>query len=323
MIPSFIDPAAQQVLDQIASAPKPDHPLSESERVAAVREAYAGVVQMSGEPETVASIEDRTVAGPGGAIPVRVYRPDPTLVEGPALIWLHGGSFIAGDLDTHDGPLRAIANRIGFPVIAVGWSLAPEHPYPAGLEDAFAVLQFAAHSGGMDGIDPTRLAVGGDSAGGALAAALTLLARDRGGPSIAAQILVYPNTDLTGDGSQYPSWAENDGRVLSRGEMERNFSLYAGDRDKADPGISPICADNLSGLPPTLLITGEADPQRDEGEAYVSRLREAGVPVDHTRYPGMIHGFLQMAGALRAGRDAIDEIGRWLAPLGSRGVPGR
>ena len=322
-ITSSVDPAAQQVLDQIAAAPGPDHPLSETERVSAFRAAYAGATQLAGEPEAVASVEDQTIAGARGAIPVRIYRPSPGTTAGPALIWLHGGGFIAGDLDTHDAPLRAIANRIGFPVLAVAWSLAPEHPYPAGLEDAFAVLQSAARGEAMAGIDPARLAIGGDSAGGGLAAALAFVSRARHGPPIAAQVLVYPNTDLTGDWARYPSWTEHDGRVLDRGDMERNFALYAGDADRTQPGISPIRAANLAGLPPTLMITGEADPQRDEGEAYASRLREAGVPVDHTRYPGMIHGFLQMAGALRAGREAIDEIGQWLAPLGNGGVPGR
>ena len=309
-----VDPAAQGVLDriagQMAAAPRPLRPPSETERVAAVRRAYAGAAQLAGPPESVADVDDRPIPSAAGAIPVRIYRPRREGGATPVLIWLHGGSFISGDLDTHDAPLRALANRAAMPVIAVQWRLAPEHPYPAGLEDAFAVLAWA-ESGDDPDIDPRRIAVGGDSAGGALAAALALLARDRGGATLAAQVLVYPNTDLTGDGG-YASWTQNDGRVLRRDEMERNIALYVDGADRTAPTISPLHADDLAGLPPALIVTGEADPLRDEGEAYGERMRTSGVAVAVTRYPGMIHGFFQMGGVIPAGREVIDRIAAWL-----------
>ncbi len=306
-----VDPQAQALLDhiaaQMAQAPKPDHPPSEAERVAMTRQGYAGTTELGGEPENVAHVEGRDLPGPAGPIPVRVYQPKIESGPHPVLLWFHGGSFIAGSLDTHDRPLRALANRLGFPVVSVAWRLAPEHPYPAGVEDAYAALRWVAGGGAPDlTIDPARIAVGGDSAGGALAAVLAQLARDRGGPAIAFQALIYPNTDLAGDGGAYPSWRENDGRILTRNDMERNFALYAGGADRAQAGLSPLRGTDLSGLAPALVVTGEADPQRDEGEAYATKLRDAGVAVEHTRYPGMIHGFFQMGGMLDAGRDVID-----------------
>ena len=167
-----VDPAAQRVLDEIAAqtsaASKPTHALLEDERVAAIRKAYAGAAQMGGQPERVADVHDHAIPGPNGTVPVRVYRPRSEAPATPVLIWLHGGSFISGDLDTHDAPLRTLANRAAMPVIAVQWRLAPEHPYPAGLEDAYAVLAWAAQCGNGTSIDPGRIAVGGDSAGGTL-----------------------------------------------------------------------------------------------------------------------------------------------------------
>ena len=296
-----VDPQAQAVLDQIAAqmarVPKPDHPPSTAERVAGIRQGYAATAPMAVDPEPVSDVADLSIAGSAGPIPARRYHPRPGAGPQPVLLWFHGGSFVAGDLDTHDRPLRALANRLGFPVVAVAWRLAPEHPYPAGLDDAYAALQWAATT------DATRIAIGGDSAGGAIAAVLARIARDRGGPAIAHQTLIYPNTDLAGD---HASWRENDGRVLVRADMEQNFALYAGGADRADPGLSPLLAPDLAGLPPAWIVTGGADPQRDEGEAYARRLGEAGVPVEHRRYPGMIHGFFQMGAVIDAGRDLID-----------------
>lgn len=189
-----VDPQAQALLDhigvQMAQAPKPAHPPTEAERVAMMRQGYAGTVELGGKPEYIASIEDREAPGPAGPIPLRFYQPRMERGPQPILLWFHGGSFIAGDLDTHDRPLRALANRLGFLVIAVAWRLAPEHPYPAGIEDTYAVLRWAAGEGARDlAIDPARIAIGGDSAGGAV---LAQLARDRGGPAVAFQALIYP-----------------------------------------------------------------------------------------------------------------------------------
>ena len=308
-----LDPQAQALLDHIAAemakAPKPSHEPTEAERVAMTRQGYLGTIPLAGEPESVFDIEDLSIPGPGGAVPARLYRPAPSSGPGPALLWFHGGGFVSGDLETHDRPLRALANQLQFPVLAVAWRLAPEHPYPAGLEDAMAALRWVA---GQPWAGAGQLSIGGDSAGGNIAAVLAHRARDEGGPQPAFQVLLYPNTALDADGSAYPSWAENDGRILTRSDMEKNFRLYAGGNDRAGPGLSPLRAADLSRLPPALIVTAEADPQRDEGEAYAAKLREAGVDVEHIRYPGMIHGFFQRGGMLDAGRDVIHRIARSL-----------
>ena len=305
-----IDPQAQALLDHVAGemakAPKPSHELTEAERVAKTRQGYLSTIPLAGEPESVWKVEDLDVPGQGGPVRARLFWPTRSMGPGPVLLWFHGGGFVSGDLETHDRPLRALANRLQFPLLAVAWRLAPEHPYPAGLEDAMCALRWA---GGQPWAGTGRIAIGGDSAGGNVAAVLAHRARDGAGPQPAFQVLLYPNTDLEGDGSAYPSWAENDGRILTRSDMRKNFRLYAGRNDRADPGLSPLRAADLARLPPALIVTAEADPQRDEGEAYAAKLRQAGVEVEHIRYPGMIHGFFQMGGMLDAGRDVIHRIG--------------
>jgi acetyl esterase len=268
---------------------------------------------MAGEPPEVGSVEDRTVPGPAGDIPVRVYRPD---VEGPApiLVFLHGGGWVIGNLDSHDVSCRALCKRAEVVVVSVDYRLAPEHPHPAASDDAWAALTWVAAHGDEVGGDASRLAVGGDSAGGNLAALMALRARDEGGPALRHQMLIYPVTDLA---AETASHVENgEGYFLTTETMRWFIDHYLGpDRahgDPADPAISPLRADDLSGLPPAQVLTAEFDPLRDEGDAYAARLAEAGVPVDHVQHPGLVHGFIGMgllspdcAGAAAAAADRL------------------
>jgi acetyl esterase len=284
-------PELQLILDQLAQAPIDMSATSPDE----MRVLYDAMRAMAGEPPVVGSVEDRTVPGPAGDIPVRVYRPD---VEGPSpvLVYLHGGGWVIGDLDSHDVPCRALCRDAEAVVVSVDYRLAPEHPHPAAVDDAWAALTWVASHAEEVGGDPTRLAVGGDSAGGNLAAVLALRARDEGGPSLVHQMLVYPVTDVA---SEHPSWVENgEGYFLTADTMRWFIGHYLGadheHGDPTDPGISPLRAEDLSGLPPAQVLTAEFDPLRDEGDAYAARLAEAGVPVDHVSHPGLVHGFLGM-----------------------------
>jgi acetyl esterase len=268
------------------------------------RELIRSMMELSGPPEEVARVEDVVAPGSGGDIPVRLYVPagDGPL---PVLVWYHGGGWVIGDLDTADGPCRALANRAGMLVASVDYRLAPEHPFPGAVDDAYAAAAWAAKKAGDFGGDASRLAVGGDSAGGNLAAVVTQLAKARGGPSIAFQLLVYPATD---HGARGGSMVENaEGPVLTRAWMDWFYGHYlTGPDDGLDPRVSPARTDDLSGLPPALVITAEFDPLRDQGAEYAEKLRAAGVAAEHVPYAGMMHGFFQMGGVIDAGREAID-----------------
>jgi len=258
--------------------------------------------------EDVASVEDLEVPGPAGNVPVRVYRPDGTTEPAPVVVYFHGGGWVLGSIATHDGSCRALANRTGAVVASVGYRLAPEHPYPAALDDCFAATCWvAAHADDL-GVDPGRLAVAGDSAGGNLAAAVCLAARDRGGPTIAFQTLVYPVTDLEPD--RWPSMAANaDGPLLTRAAMDWFIGHYAGDPPPLDDALAaPIRAADLSGLPPAHVSTAGHDPLQDEGAAYAEALAAAGVPVAHDDFPTLIHGFVGFADVVPAAGEARDAI---------------
>lgn len=295
-----LDPQAQALLNQIAAsgAPAPRN-------ITEARQGYLEIRQLAGAPEPVNKVEDRQILGAAG-IPVRIYSPLDEL-NLPVLVYFHGGSFTVGDLDTHDAPLRALANRAGCIVVAVAYRLAPENQFPAAPEDAYAVTKWVVEHTAEIGGDATRVAVGGDSAGGNLAAVVTLIARDRNSPTLVYQVLIYPNTDVTMSSA---SWQElgNKGYILTTEGMASSLAQYLPDSvDKKNPYLSPLWA-NLNSLPPALVIIGECDPLRDEDEAYAERLKQAGVPVVSKHYEGMIHGFFQMAGALEAGKKVIEEI---------------
>ncbi|MDQ1395227.1 MAG: acetyl esterase [Acidimicrobiaceae bacterium] len=300
-----LDPQAQTLLDQLAAMGMPG--LGEM-GVEETRQMTEQMGTMGGPGPELASVEDRTVAGPNGDVPVRVYRPagDGPL---PVLVWYHGGGWVIGSVAGSDSTCRLLADKSGVIVVSVEYGLAPEHPYPGPLQDCFAATQWVSEHAAELGGDPNRLAVGGDSAGGNLAAAVSLIAADRGGPPIAFQLLVYPATDLL---MTYPSVKENgEGYLLTEKSMQWFTGHYlSGEENNAkDKLVSPIYSDEdeLAALPPALVITAEYDPLRDEGEAYGKRLQQAGVPVTIARYEGQIHGFFGLHGVLDGATQALDQ----------------
>jgi acetyl esterase len=299
-----VRPQVQVLLDQLAAAGGvPVDQLSPDE-------ARAGFKDLSAldQPEEVARVDDRLVPGDGNDVPIRVYTPaDAVGGNAPLLLWLHGGGWVIGDLDTADATARALANRSGAVTVSVDYRLAPEHPTPAPLEDCLAALTWSVENAELLGVDATKVAVGGDSAGGNLAACLCQRVRDEFGPEIDFQLLVYPVTDCTAGTQSYVDNA--DGYFLTRDTMHWFIGHYLADCDPKDPTVSPLHADSLAGLPPALVITAEYDPLRDEGEAYAAALQDAGVPVELIRYEGQIHGFMGLAAVLDDGRDALDRAG--------------
>jgi acetyl esterase len=261
----------------------------------------------AGAGEAVAAVEDRVVPGPAGEVPVRVYTPD-TQGPHPALVFFHGGGFVIGSIGTHDATCRALTNSARCVVVSVDYRLAPEHPFPAAPEDCYAAASWVAKNAAELGVDGERVAVGGDSAGGNLAAVVAQLARERGHPRLVHQLLIYP---VTNHSFETKSYAENaEGYLLEREMMRWFWNHYlANELDGADPKASPLRGTDLSGLAPATVLTAEFDPLRDEGEAYAERLREAGVPTVHTRYRGMIHGFFGMTDALDAAKAAVAQAG--------------
>jgi acetyl esterase len=278
------------------------------QEIRADRAAKAEAMEvLAGPLQEVARVEDRTIPGPAQPIPIRIYRP----VAGtnlPALVYYHGGGWVIGTLDSVDRTCRALANASGCVLISVDYRLAPEHKFPAAVEDADAVLRYAAENAGEFDIDPNRIAVGGDSAGANLATVVCLIARDRGGPKIAFQLLVYPVTDYDDDRTSLHEFAQ--GYFLTRPMMDYFWGHYlARPEDGRNPHASPIKAESLAGLPPAMVITAECDPIRDQGEAYAQRLRESGVPVSVKRYEGAIHVFFNLAGVIDSGKQAIRDAG--------------
>jgi acetyl esterase len=257
-------------------------------------------------PEIVVhSVEDRVIDGPAGPIPVRIYRP--SAAPAPVHVHFHGGGWVIGDLDTHDRDCREICVGADCIVVAVDYRLAPEHIFPAAPEDCYAAFCWATANVHSLGALPGPMSVGGDSAGGNLAAAVALMARDRNGPAIAMQLLIYPVTDATMESASYRDNA--DGYLLSRTMMSWFWDHYCPDLAlRADPLASPITAEDLSGLPPALVMTAEFDPLRDEGEAYAERLIAAGVEVEVRRFDGLVHGFFSQAGMIDAAREGVDLV---------------
>jgi acetyl esterase len=253
----------------------------------------------------LAHIEDRTIPGPAGDLPVRIYRPAGDAPK-PTIVYYHGGGWVIGGLDTHDGACRALADAADAVVVSVDYRLAPEHPFPAPLEDAVAALQWVHDHASEIGGDPARIAVAGDSAGGNLAAVVAHEARDAGGPGLCFQLLIYPVTDYEFDSASMHENAE--GYFLTRAAMQWFYSHYLTDpAHGADPRVSPRRASNLAGLPPAFVITAEFDPLRDQGVAYADAMRAAGTPVAGRTYDGMFHGFVSMLEWIEAGKVAFDE----------------
>lgn len=295
---------------QAHAAPPP----SDANPVQLTRDGYRQIIELAGSVEEVETIKDYQVSSVTPAIPLRLYRPQTqgsdTLL--PALVYFHGGGFISGGFDTHDRPLRALANRSGCVIVAVEYRLAPEYSFPAAPEDCFAALQWVIEQANSLCINASKVAIGGDSAGGLLAAVVCLMCRDRNISQPIAQVLVYPNTDLASD---TPSWHELD--FLHPSKSRENFlgqvAMYVPESsEREQPYASPLRAADVSALPPALIITAELDPQRDEGEAYAQRLRDAGCLVTLTRYSGVLHGFFQMGGVIASARVALAEVAAYL-----------
>ncbi len=307
-----LDPQARAVLDRFNAATLPE--LSTLEP-AVLRRMYEAM-PLQTPVEAVARVEDRGIPGPTREIPVRIYTPEGSGPH-PALVFFHGGCFVFGGLETHDGTCRKLTNAAGCVVIAVDYCLAPEARFPAAPEECYAATRWATQAGSALNIDPQRVAVGGDSAGGNLAAVVGLMARDRGGPSLVHQLLIYPVTNYAFDTASYADNAS--GYLLTRDMMIWAWKHYLADEaDGQSPLASPLRAADLSRLPPATVITAEFDPLRDEGEAYAARLREAGVSTRSTRYDGVFHGFFSMSEGFDKAKQAIAEAGQALrAAFGS------
>jgi len=257
-------------------------------------------------PQEIYRVEDRHIPGPAGQIPIRIYTPSARLPVG-VLVFFHGGGWVLGGLESHDNLCRAIANAAGCLVVSVDYRLAPEHKFPAAPNDCYAATQWVAANAASFGGIPGKLAVGGDSAGGNLAAAVAMMARDGGGPKLAFQLLIYPVTDSSLD---FPSQREfaDDGFVLSAADMKWFWDHYVeNDADGRNSLASPLRAKNLASLPPALVQTAGLDPLRDEGEEYAAALRRAGNKVTLTRYEGVTHGFVSFFDMIDKGKEGIRE----------------
>jgi acetyl esterase len=302
-----LDRYAAQVLALVRMANRPAYEtLTAPEARAMYREARSAV---SPEPPDVASVRDLTVPGPGGTIPCRLYRGANTRDAAlPVLVFFHGGGWVIGDLDTHDVVCRRLANAGECAVLSVDYRLAPEHKFPAAVEDCLAVTAYVASEAAFLGLDGSRIAVGGDSAGGNLAAVVALHARDQGGPALRLQLLIYPATDFA---MQHPSHTTRGaGYLLTHNTMIWFRDAYLrGEADITDWRASPLCAPDVSNLPAAYLITAGFDPLCDEGAAYAERLKAFGVAVQHMHLPAQIHGFMTMGKLIPAAGAATEAAG--------------
>ncbi|TDD31388.1 alpha/beta hydrolase [Actinomadura sp. KC06] len=296
-----LDPEARRIIERTpAEDPNASGPLD----VVAMREGFSQMWVMPDDLPEVGSVADTTIPGPAGELPVRVYTP-----KGPGpfptFVWYHGGGWTIGGLDENEYSCRAVCAAADVIVLSVDYRLAPENPFPAAAEDAYAAVAWVAEHGREIGADPSRIAVGGESAGGNLAAVAALKARDLGGPELALQVLVSPVLGHPDDGR--PSYAEfAEGYFLSKSSMDWFFTTYpTGPADLDDPYLLPLRSDNLKGVAPALVLEAECDVLRDEGEEYAARLKDAGVETELVRYDGIIHAFFgPLATELSAAKDA-------------------
>jgi acetyl esterase len=303
-----VNPQVQALLEQLAANPAPqlwEMPLQEG------RELYRMIARMTDPTDvSIGKIENTWFTGPEGEVGVRIYTP---VAAGsaslPGLVYFHGGGFVIGDLDTHDGLCRQLANASGCRVVSVNYRLAPEHPFPAAVEDACAAVKWLDQYANDFGVDANRIAVGGDSAGGNLAAVVAQIAR-KSGPRIAYQLLIYPTTQAKADTES--ARKNGEGYFLERRSMDWFYDQYAGNADPADARLSPLLAGDLSGLPPAYVVVAGFDPLYDEGVAYAKKMREAGAEVELVNYPDMIHGFFNMTAIVDTAREAVQAAGRAL-----------
>ncbi len=303
-----VDSDIQKILDLIEQAGRPPY------RDQTLEEARAGyqvmVNLMDPDGEAIHRTQDRTIPGPAGEIPVRVYWPREA-AEGeslPVFIYLHGGGFVIGDLNTHDPLCRRLCNRGDCIVVSVDYRLAPEHPFPASGEDCIAAMNWCAANAAELGGDAGRLAIGGDSAGGNLSAVCAMAARDQGGPDLRLQLLIYPGVAPRRDSASHAAFGE--GYVLTRDNIEWFMEQYTGGRNlEDDPGFAPAVAADHGGQAPAEIIVAGFDPLRDEGIAYAEALSAAGVATNLVNYEGAVHAFMQYYGASTACREAVEHCG--------------
>ena len=314
-MPVTLDPDAAAVYKAYQEAGRPPY---ETVPPTTARELYlAGRVVSNPEPPELESAKPLSISAPHGAIAARIYTPK-TLRKtnglAPCLIFYHGGGWVIGDLDSHDVVCRKLAHEGELIVISVDYRLAPEHKFPAAVDDAITAAKWIAANAQQLGIDAARLMVGGDSAGGNLAAVVALAARDGNGPEIAGQVLIYPATDFA---MKTPSHSEPDTSILLTHSVIKWFCNHylSGPADIDNWQASPARAKTLAGLPPAYVLTAGGDPLRDEGDEYAARLKEAGVAVTYRHFPGQFHGFFTMGKLLNQANIAASEIGVWLKAL--------
>jgi acetyl esterase len=313
-----VHPQIQKALEALAKANLP--PLHTLAPDAARAQMEATSRARGGEPAAIKRAEDRTIPGPAGDVPVRIYWPNASGTLA-AHIYLHGGGHVIGSLDTHDKVARNLCAYAGVVVVSVDYRMGPEHRFPAAVDDCWAALEWLAENAASLGADPSRLTIGGDSAGGNLAAVVALMARDAGGPALALQTLVYPVTDYGFSGESYGRYAEGYG-VLTGKAMEWFRDHYlTGASDAEDWRASPLFAQDLAGVAPALIVTAECDVLYDDGVRYAEALEAAGVPTEYVCYSGMIHGFFSMApdvdDAVAAQKLVAGAIKRATAPVES------
>jgi acetyl esterase len=313
-MPVILDPDAAAVFKAMKEANRPPYetlPATEARELS--RQGRAAVQP---DPPDIASVENVPVPAPHGVIPVRIYKPLtlPKTGLAPSLVFYHGGGWVIGDLESHDVVCRQIATEAGLIVAAVDYRLAPEHKFPAAVDDSIAATKWVATNAEKLGIDANKLFVGGDSAGGNLAAVVAMHARDNGGPRIRGQVLIYPVTDLA---MTHASYQDPETGVLLTHSMMRWFrDHYLADHTQIDDWrVSPLRMANLKDLPPAFVLTAGADPLHDEGDEFARRLKQAGVAVTHVNYPGQFHAFITMGRLLPKANKSIGEIGAWLKAL--------
>ncbi len=302
-----LDRHARRFLEMLGAAGQArGHYHDASERRRAL-DTLADLVDTPGSVE-IGGVRDHLLAVNDGAIVLRVYSPlgKPERIL-PGMVFFHGGGWVAGSLESHDGFCRRLSNESGCRIVAVDYRRAPEHPFPHALNDGLAALAHVAAHSKLFGIDPQRLGIAGDSAGGTLAAAICRLARDENGPAIAFQLLVCPILDIQGESAARRELAE--GYFLDRQTLTRDLELYCPDADRADPRLSPLLATDFSHLPPAFIHTGQFDPFGDEGEAYAAKLQAAGVAVHGRIHPGMIHYFYCMPRMVPYAHAAVHQMG--------------